>query len=461
MKLQIKKIMEAAIAPIINRIKVPFLGVAFFIFMFTSTGNAYGIPTYARQTGLACAACHTVFPQLTAFGRLFKLNGYTLTGVKTVEQKGAKTSDNDLLRILAIAPISAMVQVGQTNLKTVIPGSPNNNVEFPQQFSLFYGGQITPKMGSFIQMTLSNEAGTFELDNTEIRYANTLAGTKIPVTYGLFLNNNPTMQDLWNTTPAWGFPYTSSGVAPTPAAGALIENLGGTVSGLGGYIMLNNSLYFEFTGYRTAQLGGALPPDATTQGALNGTAPYWRAAYQKQWKKSYLEVGTYGMSSKMYPVGVTGATDNFSDIAFDLQYEYQFEKGQFTLHTSYTSENQTLNSSFASGDSQNLNNHLNEFNINGSLFFKKGFMFTTGYFNTVGSSDNGLYAPGEVNGSNNALPNSNGLRTQFDFLPWENTKFSVQYFSYGKFNGSKTNYDGFGRDASDNNMLYLQLWFAF
>jgi len=412
----LKKSIDVAKAPIFGKMKLSVLGIAFSIFMLSSTGNAYGIPTYARQTGLACAACHTVFPQLTSFGRLFKLNGYTLTGINTVEQKSANSKDADMLRILGIAPVSAMVQTGITSLSKATPGTRNGNVEFPQQLSLFYG---------------------------------------------FFINNNPTMQDLWNTAPAWAFPYTSSGVAPGPAAGALVENLGGAVAGLGAYAMFNSAFYVELSGYRTAQLGGALPADGSTNGAINGTAPYWRVAYQHQWGNSNLEVGTYGMSTKVYPTGVSGATDDFADLAFDLQYEYQFSKGQFTLHTGYTSENQTLNSSFGAGDSQNLNNHLNEFNINGSLFFTKGFMFTTGYFNTVGSSDNGLYAPADVDGSINGLPNSNGVRTQFDFLPWENTKFSVQYFSYGKFNGSSTNYDGSGRNASDNNMLYLQLWLAF
>ena len=37
------------------------------------------VPSFARQTGLACSACHYQFLQLTPFGRKFKLNGYTLT----------------------------------------------------------------------------------------------------------------------------------------------------------------------------------------------------------------------------------------------------------------------------------------------------------------------------------------------------------------------------------------------
>jgi len=40
---------------------------------------ASAIPPFARQTGLACEACHTLPPELTPFGRRFKLSGYTLT----------------------------------------------------------------------------------------------------------------------------------------------------------------------------------------------------------------------------------------------------------------------------------------------------------------------------------------------------------------------------------------------
>ena len=46
---------------------------------FLMIGNARATPAFARQTGLACSACHTVFPELTPMGRRFKLGGYTLT----------------------------------------------------------------------------------------------------------------------------------------------------------------------------------------------------------------------------------------------------------------------------------------------------------------------------------------------------------------------------------------------
>ncbi|HYC09225.1 MAG TPA: hypothetical protein VEC10_06265, partial [Steroidobacteraceae bacterium] len=46
---------------------------------------AHAVPSFARQTGMACEACHTVFPELTHFGRVFKANGYTLTNQKQVQ----------------------------------------------------------------------------------------------------------------------------------------------------------------------------------------------------------------------------------------------------------------------------------------------------------------------------------------------------------------------------------------
>ena len=42
--------------------------------------SALATPSFARQTGKPCSTCHTVIPQLTPFGREFKLSGYALSG---------------------------------------------------------------------------------------------------------------------------------------------------------------------------------------------------------------------------------------------------------------------------------------------------------------------------------------------------------------------------------------------
>src|SRR3989475_7696788 len=40
--------------------------------------HASAIPAFARKYGLRCSACHTVWPELNAFGQTFKDNGYQL-----------------------------------------------------------------------------------------------------------------------------------------------------------------------------------------------------------------------------------------------------------------------------------------------------------------------------------------------------------------------------------------------
>ena len=95
-----------------------------------------------------------------------------------------------------------------------------------------------------------------------------------------------------------------------------------------------------------------------------------------------------------------------------------------------------------------------------------------GWFSTTGSTDTGLY-PAQVSLSDgtvcncgvvtsaNGSPDTRGLIGELNYLPWLNVKLSLQYTHYTKFNGGSTNYDGFGRNASDNDTLYALLWFAY
>jgi hypothetical protein len=58
------------------------------------------------------------------------------------------------------------------------------------------------------------------------------------------------VQDLWNTTPVWGFPYNSSGVQPSVEATPLLDGaLGAQVGGATAYTMINNLLYMEAGAY--------------------------------------------------------------------------------------------------------------------------------------------------------------------------------------------------------------------
>lgn len=66
-----------------------------------------------------------------------------------------------------------------------------------------------------------------------------------------------------------------------------------------------------------------------------------------------------------------------------------------------------------------------------------------------------------MTGFANNKPDSKGWIAELDWVPYENTKFALQYTMYNKFNGGDTNYDGMGRDAKDNNTLYLLSWINF
>src|SRR5512147_1617220 len=187
--------------------------------LLLATGSAQAVPSFARQTGMACQACHTVFPELTPFGRRFKLNAYTLDNLPQVT--GITPSKEQTLLLNQLPPLSFMLQASYTSTKkaitdSAIPGAmaQNGQVQFPQQASLFYAGRIAPNFGAFVQMTFDGSSGTFGWDNTDIRYAS-MANDKF--LWGVSFNNNPTVQDVWNTTNAWQSPFDQrSATAPAP-----------------------------------------------------------------------------------------------------------------------------------------------------------------------------------------------------------------------------------------------------
>ncbi len=428
------------------------------ITLFTSS-NAYCIPSYARQTGLACSACHYNFPQLTPFGRLFKLNGYTMVGSPTLVAAHDQTKD---LQILSSFPLSAMVMSSFSEVSKATPGAEASATMFPQQLSFFLSGELTPKLGSYVQLTYDPTAGTIGMDMAEFRYADhTMLGGK-DLLYGITLNNNPSMQDVWNTTPAWGFPYASSASAPSPSWSPILANsYSGNVLGLGVYGLYDNLVYAEVSAYHSAIQGLSYPADTTWTNNIKGVSPYWRVALQHDWGKQYLEVGTFGLSSSFYPTGIVEPHDTYTDLGVDAQYEKALGGGEFVAHASYITEKQNLDATFAAGGSASNSVTLNSFKIDANYNFEAPFAVGLGYFSTTGTSDAVLYAPGAVTGSANGSPNSSAVLAQVSYIPWLNTQLSLQYVAYSKFNGGSSNYDGSGRNASDNNTLYLLAWFAF
>jgi hypothetical protein len=421
--------------------------------LWLAVPDASAVPSFARQTGLTCSACHTVFPQLTSFGRNFKLHGYTMLG--------SIQGQSPALQEAPAPPISLMLLVSHTRTNAAQPDSQNNTVMLPDQVSLFYSGRISGHAGAFLQLTYDGVADHVTMDNTDVR----LTGSSGSTAYGLTVNNNPTVEDLWNSTPAWGFPFASSAVAPSPAAATEVDGtLAQLVAGLGGYTAWNNWLYADVTLYRSFQIGTPQPPASGASAIIADVAPYWRAAVFHTVGNHDIEAGTYGLWLKRFPGGGTplaGPTDRFLDVALDAQYQYLSDPHTLTVRSTWIHERQDWNASFAAGATANPTDILRTFRANGTYFFRRRVGGSAGFFSTDGDTDPLLYPPGPVSGSLTGSPNSRGYIVEADCLPWQNTKFSLQYVWYTKFNGAAANYDGAGRNASANNTLYLSAWVAF
>jgi len=429
-----------------------------------ASSAAQALPSFAQQTGKPCAQCHTVAygPALTAYGRQFKLNGYVWGDVTT-----------------SIPPLAMMVQGGftHTSKDQIDPPAPhfatNDNLSV-DQVSGFYGGRITAHTGAFVQVTYSGEDRHTSWDNLDVRYARSASFGDHSLVFGVSVNNNPTVQDLWNSIPAWGFPYITSALAPTPAAGPVIAGgLAQLVLGATAYAMLDDHLYLEAGAYRGLSNSwlSRTGVGADSNPNLAGLSPYWRATWQMDFGANYFSVGTYGLNTKFRPDPTSPEEDRFNDLGFDATYQYTGEGGHaVAANFSVIHEKQSLDASFAAGNSAGNADHLNTVTLDVTYAYQQTWVATLGLFDTAGNTDMGLYAPAPVSGSLNGSPDSRGYVLLLEYVPfgkldsiarpWLNLRVGVQYTGYQRFNGAGANYDGFGRSASDNNTLFGFFWFA-
>jgi hypothetical protein len=417
------------------------------------------VPSYARELSLPCATCHSSFPQLNAFGRQFKLNGYVLGPAANNGTKGQDSDGHSTLSLDSFPPLSVMLETAVTGLQKSIPDTQNNSVELPQQASLFFAGRIGPQIGSFVQLTYSQADGEIALDNAEIRYAKSAMLHGNAVTYGAFINNSPTLEDLWNTTPAWRFPWVGPSVVPDPAAAPLIDGaLAQDVMGGGGFASFQGKFYVATALYRSAHIGSS-SPTAGSENTIDNAALYWRLAWQRTLGKNYLEFGAYGLHARLHPQGLTGATDDYADYSLDSQLERPIGARTFVVHGSYTRENQDLSASIAADLAERQNYRLGTLRLDAGIQAAK-MGYVLGVVRTTGDTDTVRFAPEAVTGSAIGSPDSTALIGEVIYSPLQNIQLRLQYRHYARFNGATTNYDGLGRNAADNDTLMLHAWFA-
>jgi len=425
--------------------------------------TAQAVPSFARQTGQDCAACHigSFGPQLTPYGIKFKLGGYTDTDGKDGH-----------------VPLSAMLVESYTHTgkgQSADAGNgfgKNNNLSL-QQVSMFVAGRFTDNIGAFVQITHAEPDRTTALDEADLRLVKPMQIAEKDAILGISINNNPTLQDPFNTVPVWRFPYTSSDLAPGYAASPLIDGgLGGQVIGVSAYGFYDNNWYAELGGYQSLSKGVLDDINVAPGDKVKGTSPYWRLAYFQDMRKQAFSVGLFGMDTHLLPGWTRGKTDKYRDIGIDGSYQFLGTRQHvFAVNGSYINEQRNLNASFSEGGASNKNGSLDRFDLSGSYHYDKTYGLTLGLFDIRGSHDSSLYNSGEADaGSIKSSPNTRGYIIQADWTPWgkedswgapwANLRLGVQYTGYTKFNGASNNYDGFGRDASDNNTLYSFVWLS-
>ncbi len=441
-----------------------------WVFVFTLLAALAGlpriaaaVPSFATQTGLPCAQCHVMAfgPQLTEYGRQFKLNGYTF----------AKQDGSFKL------PLAATIKGGYDSLSKAAPApapySDKENLAL-QQVSVFFAGRITDHLGAYVKATYDNIFDTTSWDTLDVRYARNVDLGGHSATLGLDVNNSPTAQDLWTSLFVFGFPYFRNELAPLPNAAPIIDGaLGNTVLGASVYSMIDSRYYVElgvYKGISNKWLGNLGMPGGDPN--IVGAAPYARISVQQQKGPHYFRAGLLGFNVKRQPFATTSQTNRYTDYGLDGSYQFNIGAPHaIDAHASWVHEKRNLDASLASGASDSASNSLDTFEADVSYISRQTWAASVGLFETNGTANHALFPPGPVNGSAAGTPGTGGYTVQLEWVPfgkfgsfaspWVNVRLGLQYNGYWRFNGGGTNYDGFGRSASDNNSVFLFAWLAF
>lgn len=474
---------------------------------------ASALPVFARQTGQNCVACHAggQFPELTPYGRMFKMTGYTI-GRRTLPFAGMAE-----LGLSKVANTGKDPTPGQTFAK-------NGDPVFTGA-SLFIAGKITDNIGTFTQITYDNYAGQAaddagdnvgrwqghtSADNIDIRYADQFIGANQNVIFGISLNNNPSVSDPWNTAAAWMqyVPTPSPGSsqfadAATPYPG---NSTDGNVAGLTAYMFLNRTFYGEVGLYRTANQGFSFMSaginDAGTTHLRGNDNPYWRLAYYHEWGPNNIMVGASGMSAHIFD-GSTDPSDSNAynrvrTVGIDSQYQYLLDPHTVTLQAIY--QRQTTDYSpntvadalaawpnFFQADGvtpvapPNSSDTENILRLKATYVYMAKYGGSVAFFNESGSTNSlnqssGYDSCGQITvdnpcgdgivstptvGSLSGNPGQRGATLEAFWIPIQYIRVGAQYTLYTKYNGATSNYDGLGRNPRDNNTLFLYVWAAY
>ncbi|GBL47587.1 cytochrome C [Sulfuriferula multivorans] len=312
--------------------------------------------------------------------------------------------------------------------------------------SLFIAGKITDKTGGFVQITYNNynsqdaETGNWSghtgSDNLDLRYADHLINDNQDLIYGLTLHNNPGVQDVWNSTPAWGYGVvpgsTGAGDGVTPI---LDGGLGQQVAGIGAYAYWNKMVYAELTGYRTGDgIFSFMTQGNGGQVNIQGTNPYARLALTHEWGPHNVMVGLTHLDVRPYSdtTSHSGPTDHYRDNGIDFQYQYLLDP--YTVTATVTRIHENIDYGLGAPSDT-----VNSLRAKTSFIYQAKYGATLSYFNLT----------------NTLGAESKGWTPEVFWTPVQNVRLGMQYTKFSVDTAA------INPKASDNNTLFFYVWGAY
>jgi len=184
-------------------------------------GDAQALPAFSRQTGNECSSCHFQhFPKLTAFGRIFKATGLSMTVQDNVEGKDLSIPQN--LNATFFAHSVATKESSQ-----------RARLELPGEAAILVGGRLAEGVGGVVEW-----GGP--LLSTKFSYTRPVGDNRVGVT--AFTTDG--------LGPAYGFEIINTGVvrnhrpfglssSPTLGNNSNLE-LAGAATGVALFVFNNN-----------------------------------------------------------------------------------------------------------------------------------------------------------------------------------------------------------------------------
>ncbi len=357
--------------------------LALILLLAAGASRLPALPSFARQTGQKCSACHVGgdWPQLTPWGRFFKLSGYTIGSAVKDKEGGVHV------------PVGVFGQAGLTWAPNAdnAQGNPvilHSGDLQAYNFSAEVATKVTDFLGVFYEYNVGNTFPGWKGASgaVDIRAVHFFHAGSHEILTGIDSNNNPTVQDVWNSTGQWSFPSYTSPWAPGALTTPVISRLASQSGSIGAYALIDRHVYVEASAYRVGAgffqwMTAGTPFSNPGVTYLKGFNPYWRAYWTASRGPSSFMAGTFGMRASVFPSAAqpSGPANSLTDYGVDAQYQHLLSKQSLTVRTSYIFEARDWSASFPIGSVGTPSGDAKFFNVSGSYSLGNAWTFHACY----------------------------------------------------------------------------------